>query len=206
MASLFSQQFMRAINFVLSPNAEGSGAISLDPKDDGNWTGGVAGKGTLVGTKWGISAADFPQLDIPSLSRENAVAIYQRKYWNAIQGDALAPRLSICVLDSAVNQGVEASVSMLQKACNIQADGAMGPITISAARAIEQDYLITCFMAQRALRYAQSKQLSTFGKDWMRRCFCRDDGSEPVSGLQPQRLLRDGADNRRLGSRHGVPV
>lgn len=168
---IYSQQFTRAINFVLSPTAEGAGTVSLDPKDAGNWTGGTAGSGELKGTKWGISAADFPQLDIPSLTRESAVAIYFRKYWNAIQGDSLPPRLSICVLDGAVNQGVEASISMLQKATNIQADGVMGPMTISASRSVEQDYLITCFMAQRALRYAQSKQLSTFGKDWMRRCF-----------------------------------
>ena len=167
MASLYSQQFMRAINFVLAK--EGLDRLSLDPKDNGNWTGGVAGKGELKGTKWGISAAAFPQLDIPNLSRESAVAIYYRNYWCPMRGDDLPPRLAICVLDSDVNQGVEAAVKMLQTDVGVQADGAMGPLTIAAVRSQEQDDTIVAFLAERALRYAQSKQLATYCKGWMRR-------------------------------------
>lgn len=172
MAGLYSQQFIRAINFVLSPNAEGSGQLSMDPKDSGNWTGGAAGKGELKGSKWGVAAADFPQLDIAALKREDAVGIYYRKYWCQIQGDNLPPRLSICVLDCAVNQGQGTAIELLQKALGFaQVDGAMGPKTIAAVRSQEQDYLIKRFLAKRALRYAQSKQLATYGDDWMSRCF-----------------------------------
>lgn len=172
MAGLYSQQFIRAINFVLSPSAEGNGNVSMDPKDSGNWTGGAAGKGELKGTKWGIAAADFPQLDIPALKREDAVGIYYRKYWSTIQGDNLPQRLAICVLDCAVNQGAGTAIELLQKALGMAvADGAMGPQTIAAVRSQEQDYLIQRFLTKRALRYAQSKQLATYGDSWLSRCF-----------------------------------
>jgi lysozyme family protein len=49
--------------------------------DKGNWTGGKIGVGELKGTKYGISAAQFPDLDIENLTIENAGAIYQSKYW-----------------------------------------------------------------------------------------------------------------------------
>ena len=39
------------------------GTLSLDPTDTGNWTGGAVGRGTLVGTKYGISAASYPTLE-----------------------------------------------------------------------------------------------------------------------------------------------
>jgi hypothetical protein len=36
----------------------------MDERDPGNWTGGAIGKGELRGTKWGISAQTYPQIDI----------------------------------------------------------------------------------------------------------------------------------------------
>ena len=167
MAGLYSQQYMRAINFALGQE----GVLSLDREDDGNWTGGVVGKGDLKGTKWGLSAAAYPQLDIASISRESAVAIYYRDYWCKIQGDLLPPRLSICVLDSAINQGVETAVKLLQAALKVTpVDGAMGPDTASAAKRVEQDDAIVAFLGERAFRYAQSKKLPTYGRGWMKRC------------------------------------
>ena len=60
-------------------------------------------------------------------------------------------------------------MKMLQTSLGVQADGQMGPITVSAAKSKEQDDTIVYFLAERALRYAQSKQLATYGKGWMRR-------------------------------------
>ena len=45
--------------------------LSLDPKDRGNWTTGVIGKGELKGTKYGVSAMSYPHLDIRNLTLEN---------------------------------------------------------------------------------------------------------------------------------------
>ena len=40
------------------------GGFDDDARDRGNWTGGRIGVGELKGTKYGVSAAAFPDLDI----------------------------------------------------------------------------------------------------------------------------------------------
>lgn len=164
MVGPYSPQFMRSVNFSIN---EETGVLSLDREDDGNWTGGVVGKGDLVGSKWGISAASYPQLDIAALKREDAVQIYWRDFWKVIQGDNLAPRLSIIVLDCAINQSPAKAVRLLQGALTIPADGVMGPLTISAARSIDQDILIPKYQAYRALDYVKDRGFAKYGKGWM---------------------------------------
>ena len=56
------------------------GGLSTDPHDDGNWSGGAAGKGVLRGTKNGISAKAHTTLDIRHITIAQAGAIY----WDGI--------------------------------------------------------------------------------------------------------------------------
>ena len=48
------------------------GVLSVDPNDPGNWTGRRVNVGVLRGTKFGISAAQYPDEDIPNLTRERS--------------------------------------------------------------------------------------------------------------------------------------
>ena len=57
------------------------GGYENNPNDSGNWTGGKVGEGELKGTKYGISASEFPALDIVNLTEAEAQAIYKSKYW-----------------------------------------------------------------------------------------------------------------------------
>ena len=43
------------------------GGYSTDRRDPGNWTGGKVGVGVLKGTKYGIAANTYPNLDIKNL-------------------------------------------------------------------------------------------------------------------------------------------
>ena len=52
----------------LTLNVEGG--YQCDPDDKGNWTGGNVGVGLLKGTKYGISAASFSNVDIKNLTKE----------------------------------------------------------------------------------------------------------------------------------------
>jgi lysozyme family protein len=165
--SSYSQQFMRAVNFTLAPKIEGE--LSMDPDDPGNWTGGEKGKGTLLGTKYGISAAQYPHLDIPLLRKEDAIAIYRRDYWDVIAGDMLPPRLSLAVFDTAVNQGQGTAAKLLQASLGITADGKVGPETIARARTVEPEDTLVEFLSRRAVRYAKSKDFDKDGRGWMAR-------------------------------------
>ena len=54
------------------------GGFQADPRDRGNWTGGEVGKGELKGTKYGVAAMTYPELDIESLTKADAKIIFRR--------------------------------------------------------------------------------------------------------------------------------
>lgn len=166
----YSPSFINSINFVLGASVEG--VSSMDPKDKGNWTSGVVGKGDLQGTKWGLSAAAYPRMTIQSITREQALAIYFRDYWQKIAGDQIPQRIALVLLDAAVNQGPGAAVKMLQRTLRVQEDGVMGSQTIAAARSAQDPhYLVADFLAVRGVDYAGDEGFDTDGRDWLRRCF-----------------------------------
>ena len=71
------------------------GGYSAEPQDPGNWTGGAVGQGHLAGTKFGISAAAYPDVDIAALTPDDAAAIYRHAYWERVHADALPPPLAL---------------------------------------------------------------------------------------------------------------
>ena len=81
--------FEKAVEFALSFE----GGYSNDPVDPGGET------------NYGISKRAYPTLDIKNLTREDAVAIYRRDYWDACGCDSMAGPLATCVFDTAVNCG-----------------------------------------------------------------------------------------------------
>ncbi len=102
------------------------GGFDATPADPGNWTGGAVGQGSLGGTKFGISAAAYPTLDIRALALADARAIYRRDYWDRVQGDALPPPLALVVFDAAVNNGVAQAARWLQTPVDVAARPAAG--------------------------------------------------------------------------------
>jgi lysozyme family protein len=146
------------------------GDFSNDPTDPGNWTGGKCGVGVLKGTKRGISAAQYPNLDIENLTDEQIGSIYEADYWNACQCDALPWPLALLVFDCAVNQGQPTARVTLQHALGVAADGVIGPATLTAAQH-SSVYHAARFMALRGLRYTQSSLFTRDGEGWFVRLF-----------------------------------
>lgn len=67
---------------------------------------GIDNNGAAV--NYGINQKANPDVDVKSLTKEGAAAIYKANYWNAIGGDALAgkdPALATAVFDTAVLAG-----------------------------------------------------------------------------------------------------
>ena len=151
------------------------GGYTANPADPGNWTGGQQGNGELRGTKFGISAAAYPKLDIRSLTLEDAQAIYRRDYWDRISGDNLPPPLALLVFDAAVNSGVARAVGWLQQCVGVHPDGMVGPQTLAAVGAfVEQQGdagICTEFMTQRLIFLASLPTWRAFGIGWTRRLF-----------------------------------
>jgi lysozyme family protein len=85
-------------------------AVALVLKHEGGYeppgTGDPGGE-----TNWGISKRAYPNLDIKNLTRDDAIAIYQRDYWTPYMSAQSQP-MANCMLDAAVNQGQGAAERM----------------------------------------------------------------------------------------------
>lgn len=112
-----SYNFVKAINFTLPWEAgrDKEGNLRDDTISD---TGGS--------TKYGISSRANPDVDVPNLTLEDAIAIYKKKYWDwytvaqpqawAVNLDAAEIGLAVSVFDCGVNQGVFQAQTWLLKA------------------------------------------------------------------------------------------
>jgi lysozyme family protein len=145
------------------------GGFTDNPDDPGNWTGGAVNAGTLRGTKFGISAAQHPLLDIPNLTIDQAQAIYQRDYWVPVHGPDLAAPIALVAFDAAVNVGVGTSVRFLQEAAGVTADGKFGPGTEAALNAGDPVALATEALVRRIDFYTTLPPWKDFGLGWTRR-------------------------------------
>ncbi len=152
------------------------GAFTSDSADPGNWTGGGVGLGVCNGTKFGISAAAYPDLDIFALTADQAKALYRRDYWAKVSGDQLPPPLALMVFDAAVNNGGHRACVWLQQAVGVVVDGVVGAITLgavteAAARPDGATALCVEFLTQRLLFMVELSTWPTFGQGWARRLF-----------------------------------
>ena len=114
--------------------AEGS-RLSLDESDPGSWSSGIEGIGHLGGSKYGISSAAYPLLDINNLTLEDARAIQVRDYWTPVAADALPPPLAFLVADAAYMSGPRTAARQLQAMVGTAQDGVIGPVTLAALKA-----------------------------------------------------------------------
>lgn len=144
--------FETAVNLTL----EKEGILS-DHKDD---AGGL--------TKYGISQAAYPSLDIASLTKADAIAIYKRDYWDKAQCEEIPYPLDIMLFDTAVNHGVTKAVKILQESLGITADGVIGQETRAAACQAKNS-IYTVFMINRLYAYTEAKSWPTFREGWKNR-------------------------------------
>lgn len=142
------------------------GGLSMDPDDPGNWTGGAKGSGQLKGTKFGISAARFPDLDICSLTRSQAIEIYRVEYFEEPKVSKLPEALQLLVLDAIIHHGPgskmladDGAIRFLQRALGVNDDGVIGPETLRAAESA--DPLLT-----QARMLGERLHFMTYCKTW----------------------------------------
>lgn len=149
--------FAAAAAFVLAPMIEG-GYVN-DPRDPGGET------------NFGISRRAYPDLDIKALTKEEALEIYKRDYWDAVRADDLPPAIALAVFDAAVNQGRSPAIQLLQRAVGTAVDGVLGPITLAEVQGADQHLLLIEYLGWRARRYHGTHHADTYIRGWMNRLF-----------------------------------
>lgn len=145
------------------------GNFTDDRRDNGNWTGGKVGVGTLKGTKYGIAANSYPNLDIKNITLDQAKAIYKRDYWDRVKADQLSEMVRFHIFDMAVNSGVTRGIKLLQKSVGITQDGLIGPATLRAAANMNEFNLAMVYNANRLEFYTSLSSWATYGKGWTNR-------------------------------------
>lgn len=132
------------------------GGFTNNRSDPGNWTGSCPGQGECRGTKFGISARAYPDLDIANLTLDDAHAIYRRDYWDKLKADELPGPLALLAFDAAVNNGLNRARQWL----------------ILARKQSSGAEICAEFQAQRLIFMASLPTWKTFGLGWSRR-LCR---------------------------------
>ena len=120
-------------------------------------------------TKFGIAKRSYPALDIKSLTRDDAIGIYERDFWARVQGDRLPRQFAFQALDAAVNHGIGNAVRWIQRAAGVADDGVIGPVTLAAVRRADAADLVLNFNAERLEFYAKLQTFDTFGRGWAQR-------------------------------------
>ena len=133
------------------------GGYVNDPRDPGGET------------KYGITKRSYPSVDIKALTREAAIAIYRRDFWERVHGDKLPQAFAFQALDAAVNHGIGNAARWMQRAAGVADDGQIGPMTLAAIARAEPADLVLAFNAERLEFYAKLTTFETFGRGWTRR-------------------------------------
>jgi lysozyme family protein len=120
----------------------------------------------------------------------HVTGLYRTEYWNRLMGDSI-PSQAIAneLFDSAINNGVETAVEILQKALNLfipqsaplKIDGSIGPSTLGAlqgrlTRSIDAQALLSALVVYRGIRYIgllnNDETQREFAVSWFSRLRC----------------------------------
>lgn len=131
-------------------------------------------------TKFGIAQRWNPDLDVKSLTRDQAIEVYWERYWHGHRYEFLPEVIAIKVFDLAVNLGHKTAVTCLQRAlhaCGLRVtiDGAPGTETCGAAQQADQTALMAALRSEAAgeyrLRVARSADQVVFQGGWLNRAY-----------------------------------
>lgn len=170
-----NERFLKAFFFTL--NNEGG---YVDDKDD---LGGATNHGISLQFlkdmyNRGFKDADvnldgvINQKDIEAMSYILVQRMYRIEFWDKV---SMIPDdgLAIKVFDAGVNIGVRKAIKLLQECVGVTQDGVIGPITLKAIKAKDQNVLLQKFIERLQLYYYEivyrNPKMNKFLKGWLNR-------------------------------------
>lgn len=107
---------------------------------------------------------------VKALTLEEALAIYDKKYWAPVRGDELPSGIDLLLFDFGINAGPTVGIKKLQKCLGINQDGVIGNKTLSAIWALP-DFkpLNSCYYDVKIAFYRSLGTWSRFGRGWTNR-------------------------------------
>lgn len=119
-------------------------------------------------TKWGISKRSFPWVDIKNLTRDGALILYRKYFWDVLKADRFVDGVAYQLADFAVNSGIPPAIKALQRSVGVKDDGLWGPISATAAEKVSETDMIMLILAERIELMTSLKNWDDAGKGWAR--------------------------------------
>jgi lysozyme family protein len=124
-------------------------------------------------TNMGIAKKFYPDLDIKNLTRNQAIEIYHRDYWNKMKLHGIFDEnIILQVFDMGVNAGIRTAIKIIQRIIDAQVDGYTGPETNGLINAYEGD-LVELYKQERKKYYfdlaRRKPQMQVFLAGWLNR-------------------------------------
>jgi len=124
-------------------------------------------------TRFGVTEAVAREVgykgDMRELPLDLAKRIYLERYWKPMRADDLPPGIRYATFDAAVNSGPAQATQWLQRALGVEADGLIGPKTLTAVYAQDVNALRLRILAQRLRFMTGLTNWPTFSRGWARR-------------------------------------
>ncbi len=159
--TMAASTFERAMTLVL----QHEGGWSDDPADPG----GATNLGVTIGTLSLGLGRPATREEVRALTPASVAPLYRRRFWDAIQGDALPAGLDYALFDFAVNSGPRRAVIGLQRVLSLADDGRLGPVTLAALHGREVPALIEALCDGRLAFLRALSTWPRFGRGWARR-------------------------------------
>jgi len=145
----YTPEFLIAVARVLA----NEGGYSSNPADPGG------------ATRFGISAREYPGVDIAALTRDDAIKIYWRDWWLKFGFARLPDAAAAKTFDLSVNMGPAHAIECLQRALRacghrVVEDGVLGEGTALAAARADPGSLLSALRSEAAGYYRISAALA----------------------------------------------
>jgi lysozyme family protein len=141
------------------------GGFVDDPQDPG----GATNLGITLDTLSSWRGHTATVADVKALQPADVGPIYLARYYNPSHAGDCPPGVDLMVFDEAVNQGVGRAITTLQRCAGVTPDGAFGPKTLAAVKAMAPAALINAIAADRDAHYRALPTFHHFGKGWLAR-------------------------------------
>ena len=162
---MYSNKFLKAFEYLMYHE----GGYVNDKQDAGGET------------RYGISKRSYPQLDIKSLTRDQARQIYFVDFWMKAKCEQIDDEnIATKFFDLAVHTGIPQAVKLIQRALRaageqVAEDGIIGPITLSAINKADPTDLLAALKSEAAGLYRLIAQANPsqqkFINGWLNRAY-----------------------------------
>lgn len=160
-------------------------------------------------TNFGITLADYRRYvkpngtaaDVRAMSKNTAISIYEKKYWDSCRLDEVAAGVDYALFDYGVNSGIGRSGKVARRVCGLADNvSTFNDAVIAALNARPPKALISSICNERRRFLRSLKTYPVFSKGWERRVnevesFSKFLADKPANAISANRPATEGVAN-----------